>query len=192
MNKFKERIAMIINKIHLGSIYFAMTLLVGMAIVIIINVFMRYVLNTGLRWGEEVAKLLMVWFTFIAMAVGVKQGLHISLHILPKHLPVKLDIFFKLLKDIIIFAIAGVFLIYGIKLVQFTSHSIMPATEWPGSILYLILPIAAILIASEALMDIFGIEDYPDKIEAIFNKKDKTGDAKHRGFVISRKEIIDD
>jgi TRAP-type C4-dicarboxylate transport system permease small subunit len=46
----------------------------------------------------------------------------------------------------------------------------MPATEWPSSILYLILPISAVLIASEALMDIFGIEDYPERMEAIFNK----------------------
>jgi len=151
MDKFKEKFSQFMNRIHLGSIYFAMLLLVGMAIVIIINVFMRYVLNTGLRWGEEVSKLLMVWFTFIAMAVGVKQGLHISLHLLPKKLPFKLEI----------------------KLVQFTSSSIMPATEWPSSILYLILPIAAVLIASEALMDIFNIEDYPEKIEAIFNKGNK-------------------
>jgi len=173
MDKFKEKFSQFMNRIHLGSIYLAMVLLVGMAIVIIINVFMRYVLNTGLRWGEEVAKLLMVWFTFIAMAVGVKQGLHISLHLLPKKLPVNLEKFFTFLKDIITLIIAMVFFVYGIKLVQFTSSSIMPATEWPSSILYLILPIAAVLIASEALMDIFGIEDYPEKIEAIFNKGHK-------------------
>lgn len=173
MNKLKENISQIMNKIHLGSIYLAMTLLVGMAIIIIVNVFMRYVLNTGLRWAEEVAKLLMVWFTFIAMAVGVKQGLHISLHLLPKKLPDYIEKGLTLLKDIITFIIAGVFFIYGIRLVQYTSRSIMPATEWPGSILYLILPISAILIASEALMDIFGIEDHPEKIEAIFNKGNK-------------------
>lgn len=170
MKNVKEKISQIMNGIHLGSIYFAMVLLVGMAIVIIINVFMRYVLNSGLRWGEEVAKLLMVWFTFIAMAVGVKQGLHISLHILPKKLPVRLERFLVFLKDIVTFVIAAVFFIYGMKLVQFTSRSIMPATEWPSSILYLILPISAVLIASEALMDIFGIEDNPEEIEAIFNK----------------------
>ena len=173
MKNIKEKISQVMNGIHLGTVYFAMVLLVGMAIVIIINVFMRYVLNSGLRWGEEVAKLLMVWFTFIAMAVGVKQGLHISLHLLPKKLPVRLERFLIFLKDIITFIIAAVFFVYGIKLVQFTSRSIMPATEWPSSILYLILPISAVLIASEALMDIFGIEDNPEKIEAIFNKGDK-------------------
>jgi len=173
MKNLKMNISRIMNGIHLGSVYFAMTLLVGMAVVIIVNVFMRFVLNSGLRWGEEVAKLFMVWFTFIAMAIGVKQGLHISLHLLPKNLPAKLEKLLLFLKDIITFLIALVFLIYGIKLVQFTSRSIMPATEWPSSILYLILPISAILIASEALMDIFGIEDYPEKIESIFNKGNK-------------------
>lgn len=172
MKNIKEKASQIINRIHLGSIYFAMVLLVGMAIVIIINVFMRYVLNSGLRWGDEVAKLLMVWFTFIAMAVGVKQGLHISLNLLPKKLPVRLEKFLVFLKDIITLTIASVFFIYGIKLVQFTSRSIMPATEWPSSILYLILPISAVLIASEALMDILGIEDHPETIEAIFNNGD--------------------
>ena len=174
MMSVKKKIAQIMNGIHLGSIYFAMTLLVGMAIVIIINVFMRYVLNSGLRWGEEVAKLFMVWFTFIAMAVGVKQGLHISLHLLPKKLPAWLNTILSLLKDVITLIIAVVFMIYGIKLVQFTSTSIMPATEWPSSILYMILPLAAVLIASEALMDIFKIEDNPEMIDSLLkNKGDK-------------------
>ncbi len=119
------------------------------------------------------AKLLLFCFTFFDMGVGFKQGLHISLHLLPKKLPVKLEKSLKFLKDIITLIIAGVFFIYGIKLVQFTSRSIMPATEWPSSILYLILPISAVLIASEALMDILNIEDYPEKIEAIFNKGNK-------------------
>ena len=173
MNKFKENVALLMNRIHLGSIYFAMILLVGMAIIIIINVFMRYVLNSGLRWGEEVAKLLMVWFTFIAMAVGVKQGLHISLHLLPKKLPPKVESILVFLKDLTALIVGLVFFIYGIKLVQITSTSIMPATEWPSSMLYLILPIASVLIISEALMDILNIEDNPERIEAIFNKGNK-------------------
>lgn len=167
----KKKFSQIMNGIHLGSIYFAMILLVSMAVVIIINVFMRYVLNTGLRWGEEVAKLLMVWFTFIAMAVGVKQGLHISLHLLPKKLPLWFNTILSLLKDIVTLIIAVVFMIYGIKLVQFTSTSIMPATEWPSSILYMILPLSAVLIASEALMDIFKIEDNPNKIDSLLKNK---------------------
>ena len=172
MGAIKTKIVRIINTIHISSIYLAMVLLVGMAIIIVINVFMRYVLNTGVRWAEEVAKLLMVWFTFIGMAMGVKQGLHISIHILPKNLPGQLEKFLVFLKNSITLVIAIVFLIYGIKLVEFTSRSIMPATEWPSSILYLILPISSILIMSEALMDIFHIDDKSEEINDYFQKEE--------------------
>ncbi|MBL7005901.1 MAG: TRAP transporter small permease [Spirochaetia bacterium] len=173
MKSVKKNISQAMNRIHLGSIYFAMILLVAMTILIFINVFMRYILNSGIGWSEEIAKLLMVWFTFIAMAIGVKQGLHISLHLLPKKLPVWFDKSLIFLKDFITLSIAVVFFLYGLKLVQVTSRSIMPATEWPSSILYLILPISAFLIASEALMDIFGIEDNAEGIEIFLNRQNR-------------------
>ena len=170
MNTVKEKISKVVNIVHIGSICLAMALLVGMALIIVVNVFMRYVLDSGIRWAEEVAKLLMVWFTFIGMAVGVKQGLHISLHLLPKKLPPKLEFALTLLKDLVTLVIAVVFFYFGIHLVKFTSSSIMPATEWPGSLLYLILPLAALLIFSEALMDLLRIDDDPQGINQLFSK----------------------
>lgn len=170
MGNIRRNIVRIANGIHLAAVYSAMVLLVGMAVIIIINVFMRYVMNTGIRWAEEVAKLFMAWFTFIAMAIGVKQGLHISLHLLPKRLPYWIERTLNLLKDFTTLAIAVVFFIYGIKLVEFTKTSIMPATEWPSFILYLILPIASVLIAMEVFMDIFQIDDQPEIFEMIFQK----------------------
>ena len=171
MVRIKKRIADVINAAHIVSIYTAMILLTAMTVIIIINVFMRYVLNSGLRWSDEVAKLLMVWFTFIAMAIGIKQGLHISLHILPKKLPAWFEIFITYIKDLSTLIIAVVFFVYGIKLVEFTSRSIMPATGWPSDVLYIILPVSSILIAGEVLMDIFRIEDNPEKIEQRFIKE---------------------
>jgi len=156
------------NGIHLGSVGLAILLLLAMAVIIIINVFMRYVLNSGIRWAEEISKLLMVWFTFIGMAVGIKQGLHISLHLLPKNLPRGLELFLTFLKDIITLAIGVVFLVYGWRLVETTSTSIMPGSELPSSLLYLILPIASVLIMSEALMDLLRIDDDPGRIDAFF------------------------
>lgn len=168
MDTLKKKAARVMNGIHLGSVGLAIFLLVAMAVIIIINVFMRYVLNSGIRWAEEISKLLMVWFTFIGMAVGIKQGLHISLHLLPKNLPAKLEFFLTFLKDVISLAIGVVFLVYGWRLVETTSKSIMPGSELPSSLLYLILPIAAVLIISEALMDILRIDDDPGRIDALF------------------------
>jgi len=131
-------------------------------------------MNSGLTWAEEVSKLLVVWFTFIAMAIGVKQSLHISLHLLPKKLPHWLDRTLNLIRDISILIVAGVMLVYGKGLIEFTSRSIMPATEWPGSTLYFILPFAAVLVALEVIVDILGIDDDAAGIDSGFNHEGET------------------
>ncbi len=170
MKKLEKGIVTVVNSVHLAAVYAAMVLLVSMAVIIIVNVFMRYVLNSGLRWAEEVAKLLMAWFTFIAMAIGVKQSLHISLHLLPRSIPPWADRALNLLKDTVTLSVAVVFFVYGIKLVEFTKTSIMPATEWPSFILYIILPVSSVLIASEVVMDMFRVDDRPEDFERIFMK----------------------
>ena len=126
-----------------------MILLVGITLLTVTNVFMRVFLNSGIFWAEEITKMLVVWFTYIAMALGVKQGLHMRLHLLPENKPDKIVRALNILKDIVTIIIAVVIIIYGIKIIQFTSRSIMPSTEWPSSLLYMRLPFSGVLIASE-------------------------------------------
>ena len=57
----------------------AKVLLAAMVILTSTNVFMRYVMNSGIGWSEEISLVIVVWFTFISMALGVKQRLHIRM-----------------------------------------------------------------------------------------------------------------
>lgn len=164
----KQTLVKTVNGIHISFVYLAMALLVSITLITATNVFMRFVLNSGIFWAEEVTKILVVWFTYIAMAIGVKQGLHISLHLLPKNMPKLILRILTILKDVVTITIAVVMVVYGIKLIGFTSRSIMPATEWPSSVLYMILPFSGILIISESVMDLFNIEDSPGEIENMF------------------------
>lgn len=164
----KQGIVKFVNGIYISFVYFAMLLLISITLITATNVFMRFVMNSGIFWAEEVTKILVVWFTYIAMAIGVKQGLHISLHLFSKDLPKVVGRILSILKDLITILIAIVMIYFGIKLIGFTSRSIMPATEWPSSILYMILPFSGILIIAESLMDLLNIEDHADKIEDMF------------------------
>jgi len=47
-------------------------------IVVFLGVFFRYVLNNPLVWSEEIARLLLVWLTFIGGAVAFYHKQHIS------------------------------------------------------------------------------------------------------------------
>ena len=57
----------------------AMIFLVTMIVIVSTTVFTRYVFNFTLRWSDEVALLMMIWFGFIGMALGVKENIHLSI-----------------------------------------------------------------------------------------------------------------
>ncbi len=75
----------ILDNIFIWALRLAMVLLITMVIIVFTNVVLRYGFSSGIRWSEEVALIIVIWFTFIAMALGVKENLHINITVLPKN-----------------------------------------------------------------------------------------------------------
>lgn len=48
-------------------------------VALLAQVVWRYVLNTPLRWSEELARYLYVWMTFVGMGFGVRYNSHIRM-----------------------------------------------------------------------------------------------------------------
>jgi len=69
-----------------------------MVIVIIIQVFFRYVLNNALPWPDEVARFLMLWMTGLIAPSAYRWGGFVSIDMLQRFLP-------KILSNILIFLI---------------------------------------------------------------------------------------
>lgn len=147
----------VFDTLFAAAMVLAKMLVVAMVLLIFVNVFMRYVLRSGITWSEEIALLMSVWFIFIAMALGVRKNLHISIHLF-RNPPAWLERILNLIQNITVLAVGWVMLVYGWRLAEFTSRSIMPATELPSSLLYIVLPFAAVLIIYEGVMDILGME----------------------------------
>lgn len=57
-------------------------LLAAIVALITANVFMRYVLNSSLSWGEELILWIFVWFVWIAVSLAFKRGEHIRITLL--------------------------------------------------------------------------------------------------------------
>jgi len=144
--------------IHLTLVAFAKILLVAMVVLIFSNVFMRYVLNSGIPWSEEVSIVIVVWFTFISLALGVKHRLHISLCLLPERISPRTDFILAKLTDLVTLFLGYTMIRYGWILVLFTSRSILPATEFPASVMYFPLVLSGILVLYEGFMNLFGLE----------------------------------
>jgi TRAP-type C4-dicarboxylate transport system permease small subunit len=162
----------LVNKIlhgaNLAIVVLAMVCLIAMALITITGVFLRYVFNTGLQWGEEITLVLVIWFTFIALAMGVKLNLHISISLLPVNLPVWLETLLTKIKQVCSLVVGIVFLVYGLKLSGYTLRSILPATGLPAALQYLPLPACSFLIIFDSVISLFNLEQDAHLIERKF------------------------
>ena len=156
--RLADGIRLVFNWVYIGLIFCSKFLIVALVAVTSTHVFMRYVLGGGLRWAEEVALILVIWFTFIAMALGVKKNLHISINVLPKRMPQWLDTGLFKLKALVIFIVAFVMVYYGRDLFRAGMRSTLPATGMPAGIQHLAIPVAGVLMLYDSFMDLCGFD----------------------------------
>ncbi len=135
----------------------AMVSLLVMVIVVFLNVVLRYGFKSGIRWAEEISLVIVIWFTLISMALGVRENLHINISILPRVLGQKFFLVLDTIKNLLIVVIGAVLVTNGWKLAIHGMRSRLPATHLPNMVNYVMLPIAGIFMALYAL--IFLVED---------------------------------
>ena len=99
----------------------------------------------------------MPMFVLIGLVVGIKEDFHININIFIKEPPKWFDLILSKLKYLITLIIGIVFLNDGIFLVKITNMSILPASELPSSLQYIILPVVSIPIIYLSIMNLFGI-----------------------------------
>ena len=62
--------------------YLGLTLIGAMTLVILYQVFMRYVLNDPPTWSEEIARFMMVWMTFLVAPLAYRHGMNVAIETL--------------------------------------------------------------------------------------------------------------
>lgn len=74
---------------------------------VLMNVFLRYFMETGLYWSEEVAASCFVWSVFLGSASVYRKGMHIGVDIFVNKLPKVLHHIVRLLVHIILLITNG-------------------------------------------------------------------------------------
>lgn len=107
-------------------------------------VFGRFILKNTPEWGEEIARLCMVWLALLSANLALESDSHIRMVFADRlfgKTGVKIrNIIFALLN--IFFAVFLV--IEGAKFSMMTRGSFMPGSKWPTAILYISVPISAV------------------------------------------------
>lgn len=133
------------------ALYIAGTGLVVMTVIVMWQVFVRYVLNWTNTWTEITAVLLMSWFIFLGSAVGVRENYHLGFDVLLYALPPGGKKYLRMISDLVVFGFSIGMVIYGIQLVLLQWPARMPALGIPEGVRYLPLTGGGLLIALFAL-----------------------------------------
>lgn len=132
--------------------WFAMICMVVLTVIVFLDVVLRYIFNQGFAWTQEMATLMLAWFSFIGMAIGVLEKIHINIEMFTAKLPAKAISVLDSVDHILIAAFGGAMVYYGVKIMDVTKSSTMPATKLPSAVLYIILPLSGLLVLINALL----------------------------------------
>ncbi|QZY54673.1 TRAP transporter small permease [Crassaminicella profunda] len=156
--KKMNMIKTVFDYIHYILANFAKVLIILMTVLISIQVFCRYVLGFSIVWSEEIALLMMVWFGFISLAIGVQKKLHISIEFFMRFFPSKWEKVIIKFGDSVVLFFGIIMFIYGIKLVKYGMLSTLPATGLPNGGLYGVLIVSALLIIYDSFSNLLGLK----------------------------------
>ena len=139
-------------------------------IIVFIQFFSRYALNSSLAWTEEIARYLLILLGFVGSVTCVRKRSHIYLEFFYRFLPpgiVKWIVIIVSFINTAFFTYAG---ILSIELAQRTHHQSMTSIDLPKGVIYWIVAASCFAMALVALWDFISLfrkrgEDVTQELE---------------------------
>lgn len=94
--------------------------------VVVLNVVLRYVFNTGLIWVSEVATGCFVWAVFVGAAAAYKHKMHIGIDLFLKIFPKKIHLLINVIIDALMALISGYITYLSVVFIQNSYQKVTP------------------------------------------------------------------
>lgn len=144
-NRFRSSFQVLSDRLDRMSKVVCVGLILFMAVEVITAVFFRYVLFAPLRWGEELARTVMMWIGMLGIAIALKDGEHIGIETLVSRLNERHRAWCNLISYVMI----GVFLVilfyFGLLQAVRAWKIILPALLIPWTWPMLAVPFASVV-----------------------------------------------
>ena len=123
----------------------------SMAILVAVQVFCRYILNSSLFWSEELARYMLVWLSFFGATVAYYRNLHPGVDTITSRLAFGAQRISRLLVQLITMALAIIMIISGTQFAWFVRMQISPALSIQKWIILAVIPLSGLLLFFYAL-----------------------------------------
>jgi TRAP-type C4-dicarboxylate transport system permease small subunit len=134
-----------------------------MSVVVLAQVFLRYVVQASLSWSEELARYLMVWIGLFGASLALQEGRHIEVTLLLDRMPRALR---KILMGIALLAVLGFLgLVFyqGVVLTRNIWLQRSPAMSLPMVIPYAAIPLGSVFMMIQVLLALCRLVTEPQR-----------------------------
>ena len=135
---------------------FCIILLVAMILIVVMAVITRKGFGWMFAWSEEITLLCLTWFTFMGIAVGFRERLHLSMELFVDKLPRTVLLVTDRFIDLVTFFFGLYLVIYGWNFAMMMRGSILSATEMPNLVQYIVMPITGVMTCVYAGLQFLG------------------------------------
>lgn len=121
-------------------------LMAGMALLVVANVFARYVFNHSFVWAEELSRYMMVWVGFLGAGLVLRVGAHIAVDVFQDLVPRRVAQAMRVGVLAVLLVCIGAMGGLGAQYVEFAWGQETPILNWNFGAVYLCIPIGAALM----------------------------------------------
>ncbi len=130
-------------------------LVVCITLLIVIQVFSRYVLSIPLTWSDEVIRYTFTWLSFLSAALTMKYKGHIAIEFLVGFFSGNSRKVFRTLMELVVLGLLILLTVVGFQIMLITHGQSSVALGLPLSVVYASLPVSSCLMSFYALKHIY-------------------------------------
>lgn len=122
---------------------FCAVMMVAMAVIVLLGVFYRYVIQRALPWYDEFAEYLLVWLTFYGSILAAHRGAHIGFETLVEMMPPAVQRVAMMIGEAAMLLIQLALFVHGWRLAEAASFDAAVSIRWIRlSWVYSAIPVA--------------------------------------------------
>ena len=136
---------------------FCVSLISMMAVVIFVQVIMRYVFQNSLSWSEEFARYCFIWLIYLGAGYGCRYAQHIKIEAALRLYPKSWRSYVVIFSDLLTISLAIYILISGIQLteLQLMHDKYSPAMNISMAVVNIAPPVGFALVILRQIQTVF-------------------------------------
>lgn len=143
-----ETIYKIVTFICVASLMF-------LVVLVFASVVMRYVFSSPIKGAQEFSIYLLLWFGFLGIIKGHRDGNHISISYFTDRLPETGQKIINLFSELMVMFFSATMFYQGLKLYDYDIISPLPATNIPSRTLAALIVIVGFMLVIQSLIKMF-------------------------------------